>query len=75
MGWISPRIAEQIAHRIKDDDVFGVMDNWITWFVVNVRTGRTRRIGKIGSKRTNFYDKARRICDDYNEKNRRKLCL
>lgn len=73
MGWIDLKLAENTVLFIKENDVFGIMNGAdMFWHVVNPQTGRTKRVGPVGAKRANYYDKARCICDEYNEKHKKK---
>ena len=71
MGWINMRVVVQM-HKPNNNGPWFVWDNGLCWFVVNSNTGRTKRIGRVGAKRTNNYDKAMKIAFERNEKEHRK---
>ena len=36
------------------------------WYIYNTRTGKYKKIGAVGAKRANYYDKAFKVAEELN---------
>lgn len=71
MGWIDMRVVSP-THNPGNHGPYFVWSNNGYWFVVNKDSGRTKRIGRVGGKRINYFDRAIDIAYERNEKEQRK---